>query len=253
MKGYLYEGLGNSFIICENIPNKNSEKIASLCNENNTDGMIYYTKENNVMEIYNKDGSKALMCGNGIRCLTNYIYDFIYESNIYNISTSVGVKNSKVISLIPFTTKINLGRPRLIKELNEVKSIKIDDKTFYFNAIFLTTYHIVIMVDKISDKLINQYAEKIYNHPLFKNKCNVTFCELIDYHHIKTLTYERGVGFTKSCATGAAASSYISYLLYNMSNKIDVIQAQGTLKITIDNDIYLQGESSFIKEIDIDE
>ena len=250
MKGYIYEGLGNSFVICQDKTNINATKI---CNENNVDGLIIYTQENNIMEMYNKDGSKALMCGNGIRCLVNYIYDHIKESNIYNIYTSVGIKNAKVISLIPFTTKINLGRPRLIKELNDVKSIKIDNETFFINALFLTNYQVVIMVDNIKDKKINLYAEKIYNHPLFKNKCNITFCELIDYHHIKTITYERGVGFTKSCATGASSGAYISYLLYNMSNKIDVIQEEGILNITIDNDIYLQGESSFIKEIDIDE
>ena len=109
------------------------------------------------------------------------------------------------------------------------------------------------MVDKLNNKKIEKYAERLFNHPLFQNKCNITFCELIDYHHIKTLTYERGVGFTKSCATGAASASYISYLLYNMSNKINVIQEKGILNITIDNDIYLQGESSFIKEIDIND
>ena len=76
MKGYIYQGLGNSFIITMHLPKTNySLLVQRLCLKYQLDGLITFNQKNNKMRIYNKDGSLANMCGNGIRCLTNFIYE----------------------------------------------------------------------------------------------------------------------------------------------------------------------------------
>lgn len=253
MKVYIYQGLGNSFLIGEFEENTDLSNITKMyCSKYHLDGLINYQKENNKMQIYNQDGSKALMCGNGIRCLANYLYQKYQCEKVFSINTDAGIKNIEITSLIPFCCKVNLGRPHLIKELNQIKKIKIENEDIFFNSLFLSTFQILILVDNVNDFKIDSIAKKIYLHPLFKEKCNITFFEIVDYKTIKTRTYERGVGFSLSCATGASSAAYIGYLLYRLSKKITVIQPLGQLYVTIDNQIYLEGVSSFEKEVEID-
>lgn len=251
MKGYIYQGLGNSFAIIKcNTSFSYKELAIQLCNKYKLDGLITYD-DNFKMTIYNKDGSKALMCGNGIRCLVQHLYKE-NKKDCYLINTDIGIKKVEVKSINPFISKVNLGNPRLIKELNEIKKITIDSHDYFFNSLFLDNYHVIIMVDNIDDEKVINDTEKIFHHPLFKTKCNITFCQIITHNLIKTRTYERGVGFTLSCGTGSTSAAYISYLLYNLSKTINVIQPLGTLKVEISsNQIFLEGESEFVKEIDI--
>ena len=251
MKGYIYQGLGNSFVIIKcNNSFSYKEMAIQLCSKYKLDGLITYD-DNLKMTIYNQDGSKALMCGNGIRCLTQHLYKE-NKKDYYLINTDIGIKKVEIRSVNPFISKVNLGNARLIKELNDIKKITIDGLDYYFNSLFLDNYHVIIMVDNIDDEKVINDAEKIFHHPLFKEKCNITFCQIITYNLIKTRTYERGVGFTLSCGTGSSSAAYISYLLYNLSKTITVIQPLGTLKVEISsNQIFLEGESEFVKEIDI--
>ena len=253
MKGYIYEGLGNSFLITEGIDTGNINQIVIRnCLKHQLDGLINYDKTNNKMEIYNKDGSKALMCGNGIRCLANYLYTKYKFPDEFEINTDSGVKIVKISNENPFECQISLGRPRLVKELNNLKKITIDGKDIHFNSIYISTFHIVIIVESIYDLNLDYLAPKIYKYPLFQEKCNITFCQLVNHNTIKTRTYERGVGFTLSCGTGAAAGGYISYLLYNLSNKINVIQPLGNIQVIISNNIEIKGPSNFIEEVEVD-
>lgn len=248
MNGKIYEGLQNRFIITEEKYTDYPLLAIRNCNEYNVDGLIHYDKENNKMTIYNKDGTKASMCGNGIRCLSNYLY-FKNKEKKFSILTDDGNKQVEIINDKPFISKIYLGKPKLIKELNDIKYLDVDHILVPINAIYVSTFHIVIIVDDINDKKISLLGEKIFLHPLLKKQCNITFCQLCSYHTIKTRTYERGVGFTSSCATGCAAGSYITYLLYSLSNEITVKQKYGDIKVSIDNGIYISGESNYEKDI----
>ena len=249
MKGYIYSALGNSFIITNQIVNK--ENIIKFCEEQKVDGLIYYQKEENKMNIFNKDGSKASMCGNGIRTLAHHLSKKQNQSS-FNINTDSGIKEIRIINHHPFSCQVNLGSPRLIKELYQLKSIEIRGKKIDINAIYLGNYHIVIIVDDINDLSYLERAKEIFVYEEFKGKCNINFCQIISYHSLKVKTYERGVGFTLSCGTGSAASCYIAHLLYNLSNRIEVISPLGKLKVLIENHtVYLEGESHFEREISI--
>ena len=253
MKGYIYQALGNSFIITTHLPKINySLLVQRLSLKYQFDGLITFNQKTNKMRIYNKDGSLASMCGNGIRCLTNFIYDNFSKQDTYIIKTDDSNKKVEVIKTSPFICKVNLGRPKLVKELIEIRSVTIKNRTFVINPIFISTYHIVIFTPKIDKNDINIYIEELYNQEIFKKKFNITFFEILNYKTIRTLTYERGVGFTKSCGSGAACASYISYLLHNTFNKVKVIQEEGELEVEIDDDIYLEGTSAFVKEVSFD-
>ena len=93
----------------------------------------------------------------------------------------------------------------------------------------------------------------ISNHPLFLEKTNVNFVEIIDKNTIKQKTYERGVGWTKACGSGACASSYVLNKYYNLKNKIKVIMEYGELDIEIKDKVYMIGVSKKIGDIIIEE
>lgn len=253
MKGSIYEGLGNMFILCSGYEDIDYSALAEKeCAEYSCDGLIVFREENDKMEIYNKDGSRASMCGNGIRCLVQYLWDSGKKRDRYLINTDSGIRSLGICSENPFVCEVNLGTPKLIKELNEVSSVEIEQKHVYFNSLFLTTYQVIVMVEDISNPEIFSFGKKIFEHPLFQGKCNITFCELVDVKSIRTRTYERGVGFTLSCGTGAAAAAYICHLLYNLSDRIDVEVPTGRMTVTLRDQVYLKGSSSFIKEVELD-
>lgn len=253
MEGYIYQGLNNTFVILDYNHDIDYSFLANkICSEENLDGLITISKDNK-LNFYNKDGSIALMCGNGIRCAANYLYENNKKEDSYTFITSSGTKEVTIINSNPFISKANLGIPKIIKELSNVRSITIKNKIFNINALFLSTFHILILVDNVHSSLVNKFANEIYSHPLFDKKCNITFFEIIDKKTIRSRTYERGVGFTKSCATGASSSAYIAYLLHSLNNQICVKQDAGELIITIDSEVYVEGTSSFVRKINIDE
>lgn len=252
MKGYIFDALGNRFIITQK--NASNEEIIKYCKKENVDGFIVFNMKEKRMNFFNRDGSRALMCGNGIRCLAHYISMLNPKTNNLLINTDIGVKEIKILNHSPFTCKVNLGSPCLIKDLIDLKEIKIRDKTIPINCLFLSNYHIVIFLDNVDDLEYLNLAKDIYNYPKFNHLCNINFCQIVDYHTIKVRTYERGVGFTLSCGTGVSSASYIAYLLYNLSNIINVKLPLGTLKVEIDkHQVFLEGETSLIKEFEFDE
>ena len=253
MEGYIYQGLNNTFIIMKYDKIIDYSFLSNkICNENNLDGLIAISNERKLF-FYNRDGSFALMCGNGIRCAANYLYENEKKENKYLFSTSSGSREVEVINYSPFISKANLGVPKIIKELSNIKSINIKGNIFNINALFLSTFHILILVDNVHSSLVDNHANEIFLHPSFDKKCNITFFQIIDNNTIRSRTFERGVGFTKSCATGAASSAYIAYLLHSLNKEITVKQEEGELKVSIENDVFIEGPSSFIRKITIDE
>lgn len=253
MKGSIYEGLGNTFLLCPGYEDIDYSALAEReCPGYSCDGLIAFREENSRMEIYNKDGSRATMCGNGIRCLAQYLWDSGRKQDRYLINTDAGIRTLTVCSEHPFVSEVNLGSPKLIKELSETTSVEIERKHIYFNSLFLTTFQVIVMVDEISNPEIFAFGKKIFEHPLFQGKCNITFCELVDFKTIRTRTYERGVGFTLSCGTGAAGAAYICHLLYHLSDRIRVEVPTGEMIVTLRDQVYLQGPSSLIREVELD-
>lgn len=241
-----YEGLGNDFIICkdEDLPHKDYSKLAlELCNNSltgSTDGLICVKTNPLTMIFYNKDGSIGTMCGNGLRSFIKYCYDNNIIQDLNNdVITKAGIYKTKIISINPFLVEANMGKPDYStatlkinsdKEeyLNEVYSFGGAD--YYLNCIFMGTHHTVIYVNDV-ENISEELGFHMCHLPIFDDRTNVDFVQIVSESHLKVRTYERGVGFTLACGTGACASFCVSRKYKKCSSEVFVEFKKGSLKI----------------------
>ena len=249
MKFEKYHGLGNDFLITEDLSIVgNSELIKSVCNRYTgigSDGLIIVKKDPLEMIFYNQDGTRGEMCGNGIRCFSYYCYNHnLLDSNNFECHTLDGVKHLEIKSDSPFIVKVKMGE--MIDKIESI-NIEFNGKQYLVYSLNFGVPHAVIYT---TEEITEELGKYISNHPYFVNKTNVNFVNIIDENNIKIITYERGVGFTKACGTGSCSSVVVSKKLGLVKNEVFVHQALGELLITIeDNNIYMEGPSKKVGEI----
>ncbi|MFX1420343.1 MAG: diaminopimelate epimerase [Promethearchaeota archaeon] len=255
-----YHGLGNDYIIINDIKwaipeEKKSDLARKLCEIHfsiGADGLIFACKSEEAdikMRIFNNDGLEAEMCGNGIRCFSKYIYEnAIVQKDEIKIETLKGIMIAKlnIVNHQVANVEIDMGPPILNCEdipvllentvdrcVNE--PLVILDRIFNFTAISMGNPHAVIFVDEIlNDDELNMYGATIESHDRFPNKANVEFVQAISKDECIVRVFERGVGITKSCGTGACASVVAGSILgmFNEGVPIMVHNDGGDLKIT---------------------
>ena len=248
-----YTGLGNDFIITnENI---SSEKIVKLCDRRfgiGADGLIIAEKKADkfFMKFFNSDGSRAKMCGNGIRCYTQYLVEngLVEDNGNIEIDTLAGVKNIEYTKIDnKFNVRVDMGKPQDLS-LNNI--IKIEGVEYIYHYVFTGTIHIVIYIDE--KNLNKEYVTKVgkiiqSNKEVFPDSINVNFVSVIDKKNIKVMTYERGAGLTLACGTGSVASAYISNVLNLTDEIVNVELLGGILKVEkINDELYMTGLSEYI-------
>lgn len=212
------------------------------------------------MDIYNADGSVATMCGNGLRCFTKYVYDqgmvikpeFLVETLAGVIPVTITRLDERGQSQI----RIRLAQPEFnIQALNvdsEENTIidrpmLVDGRIMHLSILSVGTLHCVVFVSKLTEFPVIKYGRIIERLPLFPNRTNVNFVEVIGPDRINVRTYERGVGSTLSCGTGAAASAAVTHILKDMNTRIHVETLGGELLVEIEEEgIYLTGPAVFI-------
>ena len=255
-----YHGLGNDYIIINdikwNIPEKKKPDLAvKLCEIHfsvGADGLIFVCDSEKAdirMRIYNNDGTEAELCGNGVRCFSTYLYDNdIVKKDEISIETLKGIIGAK-LNLKDDTVEsvqIDMGPPILDCEEIPVTSegisnkcvnepIVILDKIFNFTAVSMGNPHAVIFVKaQLNDDELNMYGSTIEDHERFPNKTNVEFVKIITEEECIVRVFERGVGITKSCGTGACASVVAGSILGILKKKtpITVHNDGGDLRIT---------------------
>ena len=276
MKFTKMHGLGNDYVYIDCTDNKNvidtpgelSKKISDRHFGIGSDGLILI-KNSDIcdfrMQMFNADGSEAEMCGNGIRCVGKYVYDFglTNKTNI-TIETKAGVKrlglnanNGKVS-----TVTVDMGEPILDKEKIPVNpnngkfvELKVLDKDFIFTPVSMGNPHAITFINNIDSFDIDKYGKIVESDSHFPNKTNVEFIEIIDRNHIKMRVYERGTGETLACGTGACASVVASVLNNLTDRTVNVKLLGGSLNINYNEDghVYMTGEATtvFNGEIDI--
>lgn len=269
MKISKYHGLGNDFIITKYNPKYDYKNIAiKLCEPHvsvGADGFIVLKESPLEMVFYNMDGSLAPMCGNGIRCLSHYIVkNKISTSKIFDIKTPAGVMKVNVVSDSDkdFRVKINMGSPIFDNEAFKATAsesyfpmnITYEDKKYDIYSLFMGTIHTVVLVDdavKMCDTNLGNY---LCNSPLFGEKTNVNFVSKIDENNYIIRTYERGVGFTYACGTGACAAFVVLNKLKMVDNDCNMHLKYGILKISKENDnIYMDGPSCHVFDAEIED
>ncbi len=222
-------GLGNDFIVIDNTSLKplNYSKIAqNLCRRHfsvGADGIIIVLPSNIAdlkMRIFNPDGSEAEMCGNGIRCFAKYVYEkgLVLQKNM-QVETLAGIIKPSVVEDPEgkgrFFAKVDMGKPIFTKNkipmAGENKPYVIDEKLtieneeITFSAVSMGNPHCVIFVDKLEKEKVLRLGPKIEYHPLFPERVNVEFVKIVSPDHVEVMVWERGVGLTFACGTGACA------------------------------------------------
>ena len=242
-------GLGNDFVILDyeeyqktNLP---PDKLAEkLCNRNfciGADGLIIVNPNSDIADIswifYNSDGSLAQMCGNGMRCFSRYIYDNkIIDKKEFSVETKAGIIKPEIIS--DNEVRVNMGSPVLEPKKIPVKSefnlnipYKADDNNFMINTVSMGNPHCIIFVEKESKKLALELGAKIETDPIFPEKTNVEFAEILSRNEVIINVWERGCGITSACGTGACATTVAGILNGYLDNTVKANLPGGTLKI----------------------
>ncbi len=231
MRFWKYHGLGNDFVLIENLDgsvSKDPDLIRTVCHRRfgvGADGILYLERSEEAdfaMRVMNSDGSEAEMCGNGIRCLAKHIYDLGHLRNReINIETLAGVlrvqveeQDGKVT-----TATVDMGRPILDCPAIPMdcqgrfldRGISVGGRELRGTAISMGNPHLIIF-DELTQEEMEGLAPALREHQLFPRKTNVEFVRSVD-GILELRVYERGAGWTMACGTGACATVVAAALL----------------------------------------
>jgi diaminopimelate epimerase len=252
---YKYHGAGNDFIMIDNrdqsFPVTDTEKIKLLCDRHfgiGADGLILLESSDQAdcfMNYYNADGTKAEMCGNGVRCTAKFFLELTKSSlKELNIDTRAGIK--KIICNQDGSFSVNMGAP-LFRHADFPNSPLVLENN-EFNFISMGNPHAVTFVQNISGINLSEIGPKIENDSHFPNKINAEFVEKVNDNYFKVKVWERGCGATLACGTGACA-------VYAVLKKVDENIKEITLEFPGGNlylsendkgEIILRGEAQFV-------
>ena len=254
MKFTKMHGCGNDYIYVdgmkESIPNE-SEAAIRLSDRHfgiGGDGLIIIKKGTIAdfeMVMYNADGSRGAMCGNGIRCVAKYVYDHGYTDSTQFTIESMGkikyievfTENGKAVS-----ARVDMGSP--ILQSNDIpvvcesekcinQSVTIGDREFTMTCVSMGNPHAVMFIDEsVKDFDLNKYGKIAEgNTALFPDRVNAEFARIIDRSTIEMRVYERGAGETLACGTGTCATVVAAILNGYVDNEVTVHLLGGDLKI----------------------
>lgn len=209
------------------------------------------------MEIYNADGSRVEMCGNGIRCLARYIWDRgLSNKDTLTIETLAGlIRPERDGDMV----RVDMGEPILdgpsipVNIEGEIRNhpVTIDDRFFYITCVSMGNPHAVIFLDNIDVFPVARYGPLLEHHALFPKRANVEFVRIINTGEIAIRVWERGAGETLACGTGACASAVASNLNGYTGRKVSVHLPGGDLLINWseeDNHVYMTGPAVEVYE-----
>ena len=188
--------------------------------------------------IFNADGSEVEQCGNGARCFAIFVREKkLTNKNHILVETSKGVielhidQNNRVL--------VDMGKPvfspKDIPFLSETESpdytLEVDGQSIQLSVASMGNPHAVIELPELTDKIVNELGPALECHEAFPEKVNVGFMEIVHKHFIKLRVYERGVGETMACGTGACAAVACGILRGVLESPVEVRLPGGNLKI----------------------
>jgi len=227
MKFTKMHGIGNDYVYVncfkEYIPDRCAMAVR-VSNRNfgiGSDGLICICPSDRadfLMDMYNPDGSRSEMCGNGIRCVGKYVYD-----NGLTDKTEITVESGGMIKILKLFTKdgkvesvqVNMGKPVLnpadIPVLAQGdtfidKPVDVDGGLYNVTCVSMGNPHAVVFVPDVDELELPRIGPAFENHSLFPNRVNAEFVQVVDENTLKMRVWERGTGETLACGTGASAS-----------------------------------------------
>ncbi|MBT9913077.1 diaminopimelate epimerase [Phocaeicola dorei] len=258
------QGAGNDYIYVNTLrhpiadPVRTSIKWSSCHTGIGSDGLVLIgksTKADFSMRIFNADGSEAMMCGNASRCIGKYVYDNkLTQKEIITLETLSGIKILKLHTengLVEEVT-VDMDLPLLTnsRQINTpdgkmlAKTITVDGKEYKGTFVCMGNPHLVIFIDDIKNVNLPAIGPKLENHPLFPERTNVEFVEVLPDGSLRMRVWERGSGITMACGTGACATAVAAYLNHKAGRKSRVRMDGGDLQVhwnETDGHVYMTG------------
>jgi len=225
------------------------------------DGMILICSSavaDGKMRIFNADGSEGKMCGNGVRCVGKYLYDNkIANKDTISIETLSGIKTIEVTAENGLMTsgRVNMGAAILAPELIPVnlngksiinKKVKLAGQVYHITCVSMGNPHVVIFCQDADEIDLNAIGPLIENDPIFPEKVNVEFVQVISKTKLKIRVWERGSGITLGCGTGACAAVVAAVLngYCDEGSTVAVKLPGGEVEITYTEDaVFMTGDA----------
>lgn len=277
MKFTKMQGLGNDYVYvnCFKETIENPPEMAKKVSNRNfgigSDGLIMINPSDVAdfeMEMYNADGSRSEMCGNGIRCVGKYVYDYgLTEKEHISVETLAGIKYLDLtvedgkVKLV----KVDMGNPELVPANIPIvadgdrvidEPINVNGTEYRMTGVSMGNPHAVVYVEDVKGLDIEKIGLAFENHERFPNRVNTEFVKVLDQNTVEMRVWERGSGETMACGTGACAVAVACILNGLTEDKVTVKLLGGDLQIEWDKEadkVYMTGpaEVSFDGEINL--
>ena len=273
------QGAGNDFVVLDAKKDRLnwSELAIKMCDRHygiGADGVLLSLPSKIAhfrMRIFNADGSESAVCGNGLRCLVKHYIEGNQgkkETEII-VETSIGLRIARIQRREDqiFEIQVNMGEPKIGLATAAVKTVKrnnildiitsmnraisINNKDLLLSLVSIGNPHAVHFIEgSVADFPLEEIGAKVEQHKLFPDETNFEVVKIISRNKVEARVWERGVGETLACGSGACAMVAAGNLLGNLDNKVDVILPGGVLKVEWDDkndsNIYLSGPSETV-------
>ena len=251
------QGLGNDFVVIDAVNQSivlKTQQIKQIADRHfgiGCDQVLLIEKPVNqaadfFYRIYNADGSEAEQCGNGARCIGLYLWTHKCEQQrpltLQTLKGLIEITSSKSGDIA-----VNMGVPNFLGQ--HAQSITVADQSFNFRLVDIGNPHAVTFVDAINKQQVAELGETIANLPQFEQGTNVEFVVVQDSKNIQLAVYERGVGPTLACGSGACAAVVAGRAEGLLDAEVAVKQSGGVLAIEwLGNDqpIRMSGAAEFV-------
>ena len=281
MKFTKMQGLGNDYVYVNCFKEKidTPPEVAKIVRDRHfgigSDGLIMINPSKVAdfeMEMYNADGSRGEMCGNGIRCVAKYVYDYgLTDKTHISVETLGGIKYLDLtvkdgkVALV----RVDMGEPELDPEKIPIimkgysdetdrvlnAQIKVDGKEYHMTGVSMGNPHDVVYIDDVQGLDIEKIGPKFENHERFPQRINTEFARVIDRKTVEMRVWERGSGETLACGTGACAVAVASILNGYTEREVEIRLLGGNLQIEWneeDNHVYMTGPATVVFDGEIE-
>lgn len=276
MKFTKMQGLGNDYVYVDGSKEKikNPSEVAIKISDRHYgiggDGLICINPSKVAdfeMAMYNADGSRGEMCGNGMRCVGKYVYDYgLTDKTQVSVETLAGIKyldlhieNGKVASI-----RVDMGSPILkssevpVISKNEtciMEEIMVKGVSYHMTCISMGNPHAVVEVEDVKHLEIEKIGPAFEQNSVFPNRVNTEFIKVVDRNNVEMRVWERGSGETLACGTGACAVGVACMLHGRVEDKVTVHLLGGPLEIEWDkekNTVYMTGPAEVVFDGEMD-
>ncbi len=230
-----------------------------------SDGLILIGKSEVAdfsMRIFNNDGSEAMMCGNGVRCVGKFVRDHgLTDKDTVAVETLSGIKYIRLYEKDGEITSgtVDMGEPSLENKVQLATAdgrmvdgtVSVNGQSYRGTYVCMGNPHFVIFVDDITSVSLETVGPLLEHNPLFPERCNIEFAQLTSPNTLRTRVWERGSGITQACGTGACATAVAACVTGVCSNKSAIEMDGGRLDIEWNkesNHIFLTGPAANVFE-----